>query len=225
MGGRRERGPAVTLDRVRVKICGVTREDAIDAAAEAGADAVGFVFAESPRRVSVSRALELSLRVPPFVARVAVFRHPSERDVREVRERLAPAWVQSDFEDRGIVATAAGSAFVPVLRDGPCLEDDLGRLLGEAKAPRPVVLFESVVSGAGRVADWSRAAALAGRTRLVLAGGLSERNVEDAILRVRPWAVDVSTGVEAEPGRKDPARIAAFVAAVRRGERRLEGDR
>jgi phosphoribosylanthranilate isomerase len=213
------------MSRVRVKICGVTREDAIEAAATAGADAVGFVFAASPRRVTVDRAVELGVHVPPFLARVAVFRHPLQSEVREVRERLRPSWVQADLEDRAAVGEAPGSGFVPVLRDRPGVEDELGRLLIEGSIPGPVVLFESAVSGAGRVADWRRAAALAGRTRLVLAGGLSESNVEEAIVTVRPWGVDVSTGVEAEPGRKDPARIAAFVAAVRRAERRLEEDR
>ena len=208
--------------RVRVKICGVTREDTIEAAVEAGADAVGFVFAESPRRVTIDQALSLGARVPPFVARVAVFHHPSKNDARDVRECLAPTWVQSDYEDGPVLGLAPGPDFVPVLRDAPGAEETLEQLLREAGAPRPVVQFESPASGVGRGVDLHRAGALAGRTRLVLAGGLNAANVEEAILRVRPWAVDVSTGVEAEPGRKDRAKIAAFVAAVRRAERLIE---
>lgn len=201
--------------RIFIKICGLTTVDSIHAAIEAGADAVGFVFAASPRRLMPEDAADLSVHVPPGILRVAVMRHPLPEEWDEVADIVRPDWLQTEARDFAALKLPAGVGALPVYRDMPGL--DTGALAREDRA-----LFEAPSSGTGQAPDWERARGLATLTRLVLAGGLSPDNVAAAIRRVRPWGVDVSSGVEASRGVKDPARIAAFVAAVRRAEQELE---
>jgi phosphoribosylanthranilate isomerase len=191
-----------------VKICGMTTPEAVTAAAAAGADAVGFVFAKSPRSVDVARACALSRALPPGILRVAVFRHPEAELARAVREGFRPDWVQSDLADRDGMPQGPG-AFLPVLRAGDPWPDPLPARL----------LFEGPVSGSGTLADWDEAARLARRAEVLLAGGLHPGNVALAIDRVRPWGVDVSSGVEARRGIKDPDMIHAFITAARAAAR------
>lgn len=197
---------------VYIKICGLTDDRAVDAVAEAGVSAAGFVFASSPRRVSVREAASLADRLPPDIVRVAVMRHPQQAQVSEVCDLLAPEFVQTDAEDFTTVALSGVSRPLPVYRAGRRLPDRLP----------PLVLFEGPVSGSGEVADWEQARELATQTRLILAGGLTPENVAEAIGIVRPYGVDVSSGVESSPGRKDPERIRRFVAAVRAAERDMD---
>jgi phosphoribosylanthranilate isomerase len=187
-----------------VKICGINSEAAAAAALEAGADALGFVFAESPREVTPERALKLAAGVPKGVKRVAVLRHPPHELVKRVLDVFAPDWLQTDAEDLARLELPRGCAALPVYRDGRSPESPPTRLL-----------FEGAKSGSGRTADWEQARALASRTELILAGGLDAANVADAIRRVRPWGVDVSSGVEKRRGEKDPQLIQEFVARVR----------
>ncbi len=190
--------------RVRVKICGIAAAESLDAVVEAGADAVGFVFAESPRSVSAETALALAARLPAWVTPVAVTRHPDAQFVTDVLPRLRfPCW-QTDAEDLVGVTLPRGCRPLPVFREGSVGPDDLAGQF----------VYEGPASGAGQAVNWDLAATLARRGRMILAGGLDADNVAEAIRRVRPWAVDVSSGVESAPGRKDPARIAAFVRAV-----------
>lgn len=196
--------------RVRVKICGVTTAAGAIAAARAGADAVGFVFADSPRRIEAGRAAELSRDLPPFVARVAVFRYPDARDVKDVVRRLRPTVVQSEPVDGLEEAIGDGVFWLPVLHDSP---DVVAR--ASAEKWTALLLEAGGRGGRGIAPDWERAADLASRVHLVLAGGLTAENVGAAIRRVRPFAVDVSSSVESEPGIKDPERIHRFVDAVR----------
>ncbi len=200
--------------RVGVKICGVTRPDAIAAAAAAGADAVGFVFAPSARRVDRARAAALLARVPAGIRRVAVF--AAELPAAELAglRALAIDAVQADAAACGAVVDA-GFPALPVFRDRPGVDDELDAYL-DARPETRLVVFEGPVSGAGRVPDWTRAERLARRVPLVLAGGLTPANVAAAIAAVRPAMVDVSSGVESAPGVKDPALVAAFCRAVSR---------
>lgn len=200
------RESAGALARVRVKICGLTSPEAVEAAVEAGADAVGFVFADSPRRVSIDHALELSRAVPPFVCRVAVMQHPDPEWAREVLELFQPDIVQSEAGDRERFGSLPPGRFLPVYRAEPSPAELEGL---------PTLLFEGRRSGAGERADWSTAARLARRTRLVLAGGLDPECVAEAVDAVKPWAVDVSSGVESAPGVKDPEKIRRFIRALR----------
>ncbi|HZX22113.1 MAG TPA: phosphoribosylanthranilate isomerase [Woeseiaceae bacterium] len=200
-----------------VKICGLTSREAVQAAVEAGADAVGFVFAESPRRVMPGEARRLCEGLDRQVIRVAVMRHPGADEWAAVRDGFAPDWLQTDAADFAALDLPEGCAPLPVYRD-----NDRDLPSGSAKMPARF-LFEGARSGTGERADWPAAAALAARAEVVLAGGLSPDNVEQALAAVGPWGVDVSSGVERAPGRKDPARIAAFVERVRRWDQRTRG--
>lgn len=194
-----------------VKICGLNSADAVAAAVQAGADAIGFVFAESPRRVSVKWARELVRDVPSAVSRVAVMRHPTQEAWAEVALGFEPDYLQTDVEDFADLEIGSEVRRLPVYRDHPTLAVD--EIAAEKR-----ILFEGPVSGAAQQADWMRAKSLAVSTQLVLAGGLDAENVGDAIRQVRPWGVDVSSGVERIRGEKDPEKIAAFIDAVRKVE-------
>ena len=189
-----------------IKICGMTTPEALEAAVGAGADAVGFVFAESVRRVSARRAAALAATVRGKVRCVAVTRHPAQDDIDEILALLRPDVLQSDAADFAQLRLPEHLERLPVLR-GAC---DLRTL-------PPRLLFEGAVSGAGRTCDWGAAAEAARRTELVLAGGLDPANVAAAIAAVRPFGVDVSSGVEAQPGVKDPQAVERFVKAARMG--------
>lgn len=198
-----------------IKICGLRTAEAVEAAAEAGADAVGFVFHEpSPRALSLDAARELQQFVPAGIARVAVFLHPPQVLVDAVLEAIAPDWLQTDAADLAGLRLPPDQRVLPVLRCGE---------------PVPAILpsrclVESVRSGAGERADWQVAARVARATQVVLAGGLDAANVGEAVLAVRPFGVDVSSGVERTRGVKDAARIRAFVRAARVAEHALEGE-
>ncbi len=205
--------------RVGVKICGVTRADAIAAAADAGADAVGFVFAPSPRRLDPRDAAALAALVPRGVRRVAVFRDDVPAFATQLVEDLGLDEVQADAAALLRFTGALGHAVaVPVFRDVPSLDGDVAAW-ERARGVPALALFEGARSGAGMTADRARAARLARRFPLSLAGGLDATNVAEAIAAVRPAMVDVSSGVESSPGVKDPRLIRAFVAAVRATER------
>jgi phosphoribosylanthranilate isomerase len=195
-----------------IKICGLRTAAAIEAAVEAGANAVGFVFhAPSPRHLEPVAAQALQAAVPPGVDRVAVFLHPSQALVDAALEALAPDWVQADADDFDTLRLPPGQRVLPVLRSGHTLPASL-----PARC-----LYESGRSGAGERADWSAAADLARRTQLVLAGGLDPSSVADAVRTVRPFGVDVSSGVERERGVKDAARIREFIRAAREAAQTL----
>jgi len=185
-----------------VKICGMTSHDAIDAAVEAEADAVGFVFTQSLRQLTPMAAKRLAERVPPGILRIAVARHPSPELCREVLDVLAPDCFQTDAEDFAYIDLPGGCEALPVYRNGHVTADAYAK---------PKLLFEGNISGSGETADWEEARRLAERTQLILAGGLDPNNVTEAIVRVRPWGVDVSSGVESTPGVKDPSKIKKFV--------------
>ncbi|MGA2776496.1 MAG: phosphoribosylanthranilate isomerase [Steroidobacteraceae bacterium] len=195
-----------------IKICGITSADAVAAAAEAKVDAVGFVFAPSPRQVTPGQAAQLAALVPPGILRIAVTQHPLQIKVDEICRTLKPDYFQTDVEDLRELKIPAQIKLLPVVRFG-------------RKTPHPLparMLFEGPTSGIGELADWGRAAELARQTQLILAGGLSAENVAEAIEAVRPFGVDVSSGVEASPGIKDPQKIVDFVRAVRAAAAGLE---
>ncbi len=189
-----------------VKICGLRTPDAVKAAVAAGADAIGFVFAPSPRRVTPGQARELCAGLPAHIVRVAVMRHPAVDEWQTVLNEFAPDWLQTDARDFAAIELPSACEPLPVYRNGAA---------PDANTLPPRLLFEGAVSGSGRVADWEQAASLAAATSLMLAGGLGADNVVDAIRAVRPWGVDVSSGVERERGHKDIGLIETFIARVR----------
>ena len=188
-----------------IKVCGMTTAAAIAAALEAGADAIGFVFASSVRELTPAQAATLAAPARGRVRCVAVTHHPTQPQVDEIVRVFAPDILQSDAADfRGLRLPAALERLA-VVREGASLP-----------APLPArVLFEGPASGRGRTIDWSIAAALADHTEVVLAGGLNASNVAAAIAQVRPFGVDVSSGVEQTPGVKSRAAIMSFVTAAR----------
>lgn len=196
-----------------VKVCGITSAEAVTAAAEAGADAIGFVFAPSPRRVQPERAAELALPVRQQLTCVAVMQHPGQSEVDEVVREFHPHMLQTDVGDFGALRLPQRLARLPVLRAAPA-----GARTNAANAMNdypPRLLYEGARSGSGEVSDWQQAADIARHTRLVLAGGLHAGNVAEAIRVVRPFGVDASSGLESRPGVKDAGKITAFVRAAR----------
>jgi phosphoribosylanthranilate isomerase len=204
---------------VRVKICGVTRvEDAL-AAAHAGADAIGLVFYEkSPRHVSLEAARAILARLPPFVTSVGLFVDATPEAVRAVLAALPLDLLQFHGEEPPEYCRAFGRPYIKAVRVRPGV--DLVEWAARFADSRGLLLdayVEGTPGGTGRVFDWS----LIPRDLplpIVLSGGLAADNVEEAIRRVRPWAVDVSSGVEAAKGIKDAARIAAFMRGVRNAD-------
>lgn len=190
--------------RLFVKICGVTDIGAL--AAAAGADAVGFVFHQnSPRNVTPKAAQALALLAPAALLKVAVTNGPSQNLVDAILAEFRPDIWQSDADDFNYLDLPPHVARLPVHRTG-------------RDAPHSRFLFEGAVSGGGQTADWRAARDLARGRDLILAGGLNARNVAVAIAAVRPSGVDVSSGVEIEPGKKEPALIAEFIRTVRTAE-------
>lgn len=192
-----------------IKICGMTDARAVEAALAAGVDAIGFVFAKSVRQVTPSQAAQLAAPARGRALCVAVTLHPDVAALRQVFEEFRPDVWQSDVEDQRDAVVPAGMATWPVLRTMP------GTLTASLQRPDQPLLFEGPRSGTGTVADWSSARMLATVHRLILAGGLSPSNVAEAIAQVRPFGVDVSSGVEDAPGRKSPALIESFVTTAR----------
>ena len=189
-----------------IKICGLSDVAAVNAAVDAGADAVGFVFADSVRRVSAQHAVEISTRVPRRIKKVAVMLHPSDDEWQEVKNVFRPDILQTNHADFDYLVVPDGIGKWPVMREGAVPADD--------ELPE-IFVYEGKVSGSGETVDWQLAAQLAKRGRMILAGGLSIANVLDAIREIAPFGVDVSSGVESAPGKKDATRIKAFIDAVR----------
>jgi phosphoribosylanthranilate isomerase len=186
-----------------IKICGITSEAAVGAALAAGADALGFVFASSVRRLTPAVAATLAQPARGRARCVAVTLHPQAAEVDEILAVFRPDVLQADAAALVALALPSMLETLPVVRSAP-----------SASLP-PRLLFEGPASGRGVRSDWDVAHLVARRTQLVLAGGLNAANVVDAIQRVAPFGVDVSSGVEMRPGQKDPQKIEEFVARAR----------
>lgn len=200
-----------------VKICGLSTREHVDAALAAGADAVGFVFAESVRRVDPAHAAAITNEIPDTVKKVAVMLHPTNEEWQRVYRDFAPDVLQTDAEDFADLEVPETIERWPVYREGNRVTDTFkGGLKSSA-----TFLYEGAKSGSGQTVDWSRAADIARRGKMILAGGLGVANVAEAIATVRPFGVDVSSAVESAPGVKDPVLIEEFVKAARAAEKDL----
>ncbi len=213
--------------RTRIKICGLTREQDVDAAVEAGADAVGFVqYAPSPRCVSPARAAELARRLPPFVTPVLLFVNAEPATVQAACDLLPNATLQFHGDETlSDCLAASNNGARPWLRAARIPLDaaqpfDLLEFAFNYSQAQAILLDTHVegYGGGGKAFDWSRLPTSV-NCHLVLSGGLTAANVTDGILQVRPrchtLAVDVSSGVESSKGIKDAGKIHRFVAAVR----------
>jgi phosphoribosylanthranilate isomerase len=215
------------LHRTRIKLCGLSKTEDVDVAVDLGADAVGFVFyPPSPRSVSVGHAIDLAERVPPLVSAVGLFVNATPEWVREVTSNVRLSLLQFHGDETpaqcAALAEVAGLPWWRAVRVGPdatahdLVESSLNYLAANG------LLLDAYVDGyggGGKVFDWSLIPTDLGH-RAVLSGGLNAQNVHEAIRLVRPYAVDVSSGIEVAgvKGVKDHARMAAFVRAVREAD-------
>jgi phosphoribosylanthranilate isomerase len=198
-----------------VKICGLTRAEDAALAVALGADALGFVFwSRSPRAVRAGDVRQITERVPPLVTRVGVFVDASPSDVAVAVRDAGLDVVQLHGGESPEAYRETGARLMKVATLDH--EDRVEEIAAWPEGVMPLVdaIDHARKGGTGRVADWARAAALSARRPIVLAGGLTAENVREAVAVVRPWAVDVSSGVESAPGRKSADRMRAFFAAV-----------
>jgi phosphoribosylanthranilate isomerase len=208
--------------RTRIKICGITRTQDARAAAQAGADAIGLVFyPQSPRYLSAERAVEIRNALPPFVQTVALFVNPDAPQVAQVIGRVQPSLLQFHGEETPEFCSQFGMPYVKAYRVRSGVTQGVDALEYLRPFSRAAAwLFDSYVAeygGVGESFDWSLVPAACDRP-LILSGGLARENVAEAIRHVRPWGVDVSSGVESAKGIKDAAKIAAFIAEVRNAD-------
>lgn len=185
----------------------MTSAQAVETALQQRADAIGFVFAPSVRRLEPAQASQLAAPARGRILCVAVTLHPSQAAIDQILREFDPDVLQTDLADIGQLRLPSQLDVLPVLRAGA------GASLPAAPLPR--LLFEGPRSGTGTATDWNQAGFLARRTQLILAGGLTPQNVAAAIAAVQPFGVDVSSGVESTPGQKDPRKIVEFIQAAR----------
>jgi phosphoribosylanthranilate isomerase len=197
----------------RIKVCGITSVDDAVMAVEAGADAIGLIFWPSSKRaVDVERAQAITRALPPLIATVGVFVNETPDHVRSVADAVGLSAVQLHGQE---VVPDWARFPRPVLKAMP-VEAYASSPWQRARAAILVDAHDPVtIGGTGRTVDWDAAKAIAATRPLVLAGGLTPDNVAQAVVWVRPWGVDVASGVERSPGTKDPLKVKAFVEAVR----------
>ena len=206
------------MSRTRIKICGLTRAQDVRAAVAHGADAIGFVFyASSPRAVSIAQAAELVALLPPFVASVGLFVNATADEVNCVLERVPLQLLQFHGDEVEADCARFGRPWIKAARMRAGVDLVEFASLHPGASGILVDAFVEGYGGGGKTFDWSLIPQGFGRP-LVLSGGLDADNVVDAVRRIRPWAVDVSSGVESDKGIKDAAKIAAFIAGVRHAD-------
>lgn len=204
---------------MKVKICGITNAEDAEAAVRAGADALGFMmYRKSPRFIEPAAARRIIASLPPFVLPVGVFVNEEAKAVRDLMDECGFALAQLHGDESSAYCQDLGRPALKALR-----LKDRGTLLalaefhGRANVRGFLVdaYSDHAYGGTGRIADWTLAAEAARTVPIILAGGLTPENVAEAVKAVRPYGVDVSSGVEERPGKKDPAKLAAFIAAAR----------
>ncbi len=209
--------------RTRIKICGLTREADVDAAVAAGADAIGFVlWSRSPRAVAVARAAELARCLPPFVTPVCLFVNADPALIDAAVAAIPQTLLQFHGDETPAQCDAARRPYLRAARMAPGF--DLPAFAAQYTAAAAILLDAHVegYGGGGKAFDWSLVPQGV-PAPVVLSGGLHAANVIDGICRVRPWAVDVSSGVESAKGIKDAALMRRFCAAVREADQRQAG--
>ncbi len=210
------------MRKTRVKICGIRRvEDAV-LAADAGADAIGLIFyAPSPRAATLQQAIAVRDALPPFVSTVALFVNAARLEVIEVCESLNPSLLQFHGDEEHDYCASFSRPYVKAIRVGASMKaDDLVQLQTEfstAKALLLDTLSAGQYGGTGESFNWD-VIPVSLREKIILSGGLTPINVGDAVRKVRPWAVDVSSGVEMQKSIKDPEKILAFMSAVQHAD-------
>ncbi len=203
---------------LRWKVCGVTRRRDAAAAVQAGADAIGLVFyPPSPRHLEIERAAKIAAAIPETIWRIGVFVDRTAQEMEDVVDAVGLDFLQLSGDEAPSVTSGLSRHAFKALRLDPTAGPAEAFAAGD-RYPECTLLVDAAVpgeyGGTGLAANRVAAAALATRHRLMLAGGLRADNVADAVNAVRPWAVDVSSGVESAPGRKDPDKLRAFARAL-----------
>jgi phosphoribosylanthranilate isomerase len=198
-----------------VKICGTTSEEDALLAVAMGADAIGFIFAPSKRQLAPSIARDIVKRLPPEIITVGVFRDEAPQRVVEILEFAGLKAGQLHGRETPDQARWIKKRIPMVIQAFPAGDSAVARA---REYGVDAVLLDNPTPGSGEVFDWALAGEAPDGVRVIIAGGLTPDNVGAAVAATRPWGVDVVTGVEREPGRKDPVKLRAFVAAVRAAE-------
>ena len=195
-----------------VKICGITSEDDALLAVAMGADAVGFVFAPSVRQIPVQQAYDITRRLPPEVLTIGVFRDESPKRVIEIvhRSGVKGAQLHGNESKDAVAEVAKGVQFVvKAFPAGSSKIAESGALATDT------ILIDGATPGSGHLFDWSLVGEIPEGMRMILAGGLTPENITDAVQTVNPWGVDVATGVEHSPGKKDALKVKRFIERAR----------
>jgi phosphoribosylanthranilate isomerase len=200
---------------VFVKICATTSEEDALLAVAMGADALGFIFAPSTRQIAPAVARDIVRRLPPEIITIGVFRDQSREQVVDVVTTAGLRGAQLSGHESA-ESTKWVRERVPLVIKAFAAGDR--SVTGAKEFGADVVMLDAPSPGSGQVFDWKLAEGVPDGVRFLLAGGLNADNVAEAIRRVRPWGVDVATGVEASPGRKDPRKLRAFIAAAKSAE-------
>ncbi|HXQ59711.1 MAG TPA: phosphoribosylanthranilate isomerase [Acidimicrobiales bacterium] len=205
-----------------VKICGITTEADALLAVALGADGIGFLFAPSPRQVSAQAVRRITERVPPEIMTVGVFRNEAPERVVEIVNSIGLKAAQLHGDETVEQSRWVADRVALTIKAFPAGDARIGRIDDYGAG---YVLVDAESPGSGEVFDWRLAEGVVDPARLIVSGGLRPENVGDAIAHLHPFGVDVSTGVESAPGRKDPVKLRAFVAAARlaAGEDRGDG--
>jgi len=215
----------VTLQRTRIKVCGVTRREDADVAVAAGADAIGVIFAPSPRQVTLAQAAAALAGVPPLVARVGVFVDATLDEIEAAILACGLTAVQFSGAESPSACRAVSRPVIKAVRVGT----DFGSECAEPyRGYAAALLLDTYVTGkaggTSQTFDWQRAGECPGWASVFVAGGLNPSNVSACIAALRPYAVDVSSGVEERPGIKDHDKVRAFCAAVRTADRGVSSE-
>lgn len=195
-----------------VKICGITNEDDALLAVALGADAVGFVFAPSPRQIAAQKVYDITRRLPPEILTVGVFRNEHPKLVIDTVQRAGLRAAQLHGHETVDEVAEVAAAVRWVIKAVVAGSNDARRADQYAT---DMILVDAPAPGSGKVFDWGLVDDVPEGPRIILAGGLNPDNVAGAVHRVRPWGVDVSSGVEKEPGKKDALKLKAFMANAR----------
>lgn len=210
------------MSRTRIKFCGITREKDAQAAVGLGVDALGFVLVPaSPRHIPAEKAAAIRRRLPPFVSAVALLKDADAAFVQDAIDTLKPDLLQFHGDEPADFCASFGLPYIKAVAMGE--KQSLVALARRYKGATGLLLdshSKGGMGGRGEAFDWSRVTAV--KTPLVLAGGLNPANVGRAIRQLRPYAVDVSSGIEAKPGIKDHDKMRAFVEAVQRADKRTK---
>jgi phosphoribosylanthranilate isomerase len=197
---------------VFVKICGTTSEDDALLAVAMGADAIGFIFAPSPRQIAVSKAGDIAKRLPPEIITIGVFRNDAPQRVVEVVQTAGLDGAQLHGHETAEETRWVRQRLSRVIKAFPAGDASVRQAMNHGA---DAILLDAPRPGSGQVFDWSLAAEVPPNLPLILAGGLDADNVAGAINRVHPWGVDVVSGVEKAPGTKDPVKVREFIAAAK----------